>query len=81
MQFDAVLQAMNWPGDISLDSVDYQLHNRWRELLNEFARLDLVIGSMSPGEALGRLRTLVGETLFQPENKAGAEVPKPKRPR
>lgn len=71
MQFDSALQAMNWPGDIALDSVEYQLHNRWRELLNEFARLDLVIDSMSSGEALGRLRILVGETLFQPENKAG----------
>jgi ATP-dependent helicase/nuclease subunit B len=69
--FDAALQALNWPGETALDSVEYQLHNRWRELLNEFARLDLVIASMSLGEALARLRTLVGETIFQPENRVG----------
>ena len=71
MQFDAALQALNWPGDLALDSVEYQVHNRWRELLNELARLDLVIPMMNTGEALGRLGVLVGETLFQPENTAG----------
>lgn len=71
MQFDAALEMLNWPGNISLGSVDYQLHNRWRELLNEFARLDLVVTSMSLGEALSRLRVLSGETIFQPENRVG----------
>lgn len=70
-RFDAALQALNWPGEAALDSVEYQLHNRWRELLNEFARLDLVITSMSLSEALARLRTLVAETIFQPENRIG----------
>ncbi|NNK36919.1 MAG: hypothetical protein HKP03_00445, partial [Xanthomonadales bacterium] len=71
MHFHEVLQALNWPGDSSLDSVEFQLHNRWRELLNELARLDLVIASLSLGEALVRLRVLAGETIFQPENREG----------
>ncbi len=71
IRFDEALQALKWPGEIALDSVDYQLHNRWRELLNELARLDLVIPSLSLGEALGRLRIMAGETIFQPENREG----------
>ncbi|MDJ0906168.1 MAG: PD-(D/E)XK nuclease family protein [Woeseiaceae bacterium] len=71
MRFDEVLQALQWPGEMALDSVDFQLHNRWRELLNELARLDLVIASLTLGEALGRLRILAGETIFQPENREG----------
>ncbi|MDJ0814076.1 MAG: PD-(D/E)XK nuclease family protein [Woeseiaceae bacterium] len=70
-RFDETLQRVGWPGDSPQDSTEYQLHNRWRELLNELARLDLVIPSMSLREALGRLRILVGETIFQPENRAG----------
>ena len=69
--FDAALRLLNWPGEASEDSTEYQLHNRWRELLNEFARLDLVIPSVTLAEALERLRILVGETIFQPENRAG----------
>ncbi len=71
LQFDQVLRSLNWPGESSLNSVEFQLHNRWRELLNEFARLDLVISSLSLGEALARLRILAGETIFQPENREG----------
>lgn len=69
--FDAALRLVNWPGESSEDSTEYQVHNRWRELLNEFARLDLVIAGMTLPEALGRLRILAGETIFQPENRAG----------
>jgi probable DNA repair protein len=70
-RFDEALRLLNWPGEAPEDSTDYQLHNRWRELLNEFARLDLVIPSLTLPEALGRLHVLVGETIFQPENRAG----------
>ena len=70
-RFDEVLKELHWPGETALDSVEFQLQNRWRELLNELARLDLVIASLSLGEALGRLRVLAGETIFQPENREG----------
>jgi probable DNA repair protein len=44
----------------------------WRELLEEFAALDPLIASLTLGEALGRLRRLAAERLFQPQS---AEVP------
>lgn len=65
---DDALQTLHWPGDSPLDSEDFQLVNRWRDLLNEFARLDLVSAPMSVGEAIQRLGTMAADTLFQAES-------------
>ncbi len=67
---DEILTEFGWPGDTSLDSDEFQLVNRWRELLNEFARLALVIPDMSPRLALARLELMAGDTIFQPESDA-----------
>lgn len=65
---DELLLTLNWPGEISLDSLEFQLVNRWRDLLNDFARLELVSPQMTFGEVLRRLTTMVSETIFQPES-------------
>ena len=65
---DDVLKKINWPGDGSLNSVEFQLVNRWRELLNDLARLELVSPTMTFAEALGRLATMAKETIFQAES-------------
>ncbi len=65
---DDTLGKLNWPGDRSLDSQEFQLINRWRELLNDLARLQLVSSSMTLAEALQRLGTMAAETVFQPES-------------
>ena len=64
---DEILRDFNWPGDSTLDSEDFQLVNRWRELLNELARLELVSPSMTFAEANAELVSMAGETVFQPE--------------
>ena len=65
---DTALEKLNWPGDIALSSDEFQLLNCWKELLNDLARLELVIPSMTPSEALNRLQLMVGETVFQAES-------------
>lgn len=65
--FDQVLRAFSWPGSDALGSTEFQLLNRWRELLNEFARLGLVNSTMSPRAAVARLETMAGEVVFQAE--------------
>jgi probable DNA repair protein len=67
---DETLKQINWPGEAVLDSVEFQLINRWRELLNDLARLQLVVPLMTLSEALGRLQTLAAETVFQPESES-----------
>jgi probable DNA repair protein len=67
---DDALKRLNWPGSASLDSVEFQLINRWRNLLNDLARLELVAATMSFAEVSGRLLTMAGEAVFQPEGDA-----------
>ncbi len=64
---DELLQSAGWPGSEVLGSRDFQLVDRWRELLNELARLDGVTGPLSFRSAVRRLSMLAGETLFRPE--------------
>ncbi len=63
--FDEALHCYGWPGETQLDSAEYQLLNRWRELLNEFARLELVTPGLSAAAAVSRLRQLANDTVFQ----------------
>lgn len=65
--FDAVLRMFNWPGDETLSSTDFQLNNRWRDLLNEFSRIELVAATMPGDEAVSTLASMAGETVFQAE--------------
>lgn len=69
---DKTLRALNWPGEGTLSSADFQLDNRWRELLNEFSRLELVTPTLTGAEAVARLSALANETMFQPESEATA---------
>ncbi len=64
---DDTLTQLNWPGDGSLDSIEFQLINRWRELLNDLARLELVSPTLTIADVLSRVTAMAGETVFQPE--------------
>ena len=64
---DLVLTDLKWPGDDSLNSLDFQLVNRWRDLLNEFAKLELVAPRMSVAGAVARITAIANDTLFQAE--------------
>ncbi len=72
MIVDETLAALGWPGDATLGSGSFQLVNRWRELLNEFARLEIVSASLSPRAALAQLDAMAGEIVFQPESRHAA---------
>ncbi len=65
------LESIGWPGRETLDSAEFQLVNRWRELLNEFSRIEPVRPRLRFGEALLRLAHAAAETVWQPESVAG----------
>jgi probable DNA repair protein len=67
---DATLKQLNWPGAGSLNSAEFQLTNRWKELLNDVARLELVTPMMTLAEVLTRLQSMASESIFQPESDA-----------
>lgn len=69
--FDQLLTDVGWPGGERRDSNEFQLLNRWRELLNELARLIKVLPAMSFRAAVSRLTSLAVDTIFQPESEPG----------
>ena len=71
-RMDAVLEQAGWPGPGSQDSKAFQLVNRWRELLNDFAQIEAVAEKMSWAEAVARISSLAAETVWQPESGRGA---------
>ncbi len=66
------LAVAGFPGERTLDSVEYQTLKRWHETVAAFATLDRVMPKTGYTEALSRLRRLAEEALFQPET---PEVP------
>lgn len=62
-----LLVSIGWPGSGSLQSDEFQLINRWRELLNELAAMDVVLPDVSISEAIARLSALARDALYQPE--------------
>jgi probable DNA repair protein len=67
--FAACLESIGWPGRHSLSSPEFQLINRWRELLNEFARLQPVLPALVLSKAMELLQTLANDAVYQPQAK------------
>jgi len=67
-EFTERLALLGWPGPRSLDSIEYQQHQHWLDLLGEFEALDLVTGEVDVDQALNLLARLCRETPFQPES-------------
>jgi probable DNA repair protein len=67
IRIDGILEAAGWPGPTSLSSADFQLLNRWRDLLNDLARMDLVSARMPLEAALNQLESMAADAVFQPE--------------
>ncbi len=70
-RINQLLSDVGWPGTDVQDSSEFQLLNRWRELLNEMARLQRVLPLMTFREAVSRLISLAGDTIFQAEAEPG----------
>jgi len=67
-RFDELLAALGWPGITRLDSDEFQLVNRWRQLLNELARMATVRAAMNLAEAVRSVWQIAAETVYQPES-------------
>ena len=65
--FSTLLARLAWPGDGPLASADYQVVEKWRELLSDFARLGAVLPRITYGDALARLKSMAAANIFQPE--------------
>ncbi len=67
-----LLDALGWPGERSMDSIEYQTWQAFREQLGALAGLDVLEPRLTLAQALGALQRLCAAQLFQPE---GGEAP------
>jgi len=67
--FNKALHAAGWPGDRALSSHEFQARRALGEVLERFARLDVLLGPLSLNEAVRRLAQLCRQRIFQPETR------------
>ena len=66
-QFTVELLALGWPGQRILNTKEYQQQKRWRQLLEEFATLDIITQPCTRKTALHLLRQLARHAIFKPK--------------
>lgn len=71
-QFHNALVAANWPAR-QLDSTEYQLREKWEDLLGEFASLDGFVPPQTAPALVDELARMAAAAPFRPEN-SGAPV-------
>ncbi len=65
--FKTALQKIGWPGFRTFSSIEYQMLQRFIQLLVEYSKLDLVLPEVNALKALHLLEQLMKNTLFQAE--------------
>ncbi|MCY7388038.1 MAG: PD-(D/E)XK nuclease family protein [Burkholderiales bacterium] len=73
--FGKILLGWGFPGDAVLESVDYQVLEKFRDALNALATIEAVQPRMRADEALNHLRSIVSDTVFQPEIAQNSSAP------
>ncbi len=66
--FSGMLEAMGWPGEQPLHSVEFQTVEAWKAALSTLAGTDFIAGNLSLEEALARLARIAAGARFQPES-------------
>lgn len=65
--FNQFLEDMGWPGERSLNSMEYQQRQHWNGLLEQFSTLDNLAVEVGLSTALKYLQQLALESVFHPK--------------
>lgn len=64
---DAMLEALGWPGERNINSLEYQALNAWQKALQQLARMDVLEQKLSASEAVHHLQQICVSQVFQAE--------------
>ncbi len=65
--FDAILEALGWPGQRNINSVEYQALNAWQKALQQLAGMDALDKKLTVSEAVSYLQQICADQVFQAE--------------
>jgi len=64
---DAILNALGWPGERNINSLEYQTLNAWQKALQQLARMDVLDNKLAASEAVYYLQQICTAQVFQAE--------------
>ena len=64
---DFMLATVNWPGQRSINSLEFQAIIAWQKALQALAKLDILGKNLSPSEAVQHIKQICAEQVFQAE--------------
>lgn len=67
--FSNILFAMEFPGERTLNSREYQTIQHWKSLLTHFSNLSFICPTLNYHEAFSELSHMAHETIFQTQTK------------
>lgn len=65
--FERILEALGWPGERNINSIEYQAMNAWQKALQQLARMDVLNKKLSASEAAYYLQQICADQVFQSE--------------
>ncbi len=65
--FTEALSLLGWPGERSINSQEYQIVQRWLELLDEYRTFDTLLPKKNYQSTLHYLTRLTSNVVFQPQ--------------
>ena len=70
----SLLTALNWPGERSLSSLEYQAVNAWQKALLQLKNLDVLGKNLSRSEAIHLIQQICTEQVFQAETEGESSI-------
>ncbi|MBQ0808155.1 MAG: PD-(D/E)XK nuclease family protein, partial [Porticoccus sp.] len=65
--FQQQLDILGWPGERALDSIEYQQHQQWQRVIEQYQSLDNLGLEATLSVALRQLQQLANQAIFQAE--------------
>jgi len=64
---NVILDALGWPGERNINSLEYQALNAWQKALQQLAGMDMLDQKLSVNEAVNYLQQICVSQVFQAE--------------
>ncbi|MBM3350850.1 MAG: DNA helicase [Betaproteobacteria bacterium] len=72
--FDRLLDALKWPGERSISSLEYQAMTAWQKALQQLAKLDVLRKRLNAGEAVHYMQQICLGQVFQAETEHAPSI-------